>query len=189
MARDKRKKAKRPDRDGGKGDRSAGGGGGGGATSGSSFKAFLKKRAPIYLGLLALFLVFVIPELTKGSLEDALPELDAADARIVGMLMSYSGPDGSGFSMRDAISERITEEFGDRIYGHEDTEISITVWEEPGEMARAGLEPDEYIVIFEIDTHKGGLAYEWFVNYTTGAVTAPPDSPSKHIVDIVNFYD
>ena len=32
----------------------------------NDFKAFLRKRAPIYLGLIAMFVVFVIPEFTKG---------------------------------------------------------------------------------------------------------------------------
>ena len=31
----------------------------------SDFKTFLKKRAPVYLGIIALFVVFVIPEFTK----------------------------------------------------------------------------------------------------------------------------
>ena len=41
----------------------------------SDFKAFLKKRAPIYLGLIAMFIVFVIPEFNKGDLESSFPEL------------------------------------------------------------------------------------------------------------------
>ena len=36
---------------------------------------FLKKRAPIYLALIAMFVVFVIPEMTKGTLEKSFPEL------------------------------------------------------------------------------------------------------------------
>lgn len=177
MARDKRKKkAKEPDR---------GGGAKPPGSSGSSFKAFLKKRAPIYLGLLALFLVFVIPELTKGSLEDALPELEAGDARVVDMLMSYSGPDGSGFSMGEAISDRITEEFGDKIYGHKDTAVTVAVSAAGGE---AAAEKEAYDVEFEIDTHKGQLHYTWTVDADSGTVTSD-DPSSRHVVDIVNFYD
>lgn len=176
MARDKRKKAKGSDRDGAKPP----------GSSGSSFGAFLKKRAPIYLGLLALFLVFVIPELTKGSLEDVLPELEADDARVVGMLMSYSGPDGSGFSMGEAISDKITEEFGGGIYGHKDTAVTVVV-----SMAadrEAAVEKETYDVEFEIDTHKGQLYYAWTVDADSGTVTSD-DPSSKHVVDIVNFYD
>ena len=175
MARDKRKKAKGPDRGGSKPS----------GASGSSFGAFLKKRAPIYLGLLALFLVFVIPELTKGSLEDVLPELEADDARVVDMLMSYRGPDGSGFSMRESISDRITEEFGDRIYSHEETAVTVVVSAAAGEEE---AEKEAYDVEFGIDTHKGQLHYTWTVDTDSGAVTSG-DPPSKHVVDIVNFYD
>ncbi|MCE2497858.1 MAG: hypothetical protein J4F28_02480 [Nitrosopumilaceae archaeon] len=185
MARDKRKKAKSPDRNGGKGDR-RGGGAKPSGTSDSSFKAFLKKRAPIYLGLLALFLVFVIPELTKGSLEDALPELEADGARVVDVLMSYRGPDGSGFSMREAISDRITEEFGDRIYGHKETAITVVVSAAAG--GAAASEKEAYDVEFVIDTHKGQLHYTWTVDADSGTVTSV-DPPSKHVVDVVNFYD
>ena len=40
----------------------------------SDFKAFLKKRAPIYLGLIGLFVIFVIPELTKNDLQNSFPD-------------------------------------------------------------------------------------------------------------------
>lgn len=184
MARDKRKKAKSPDRGGGKNDHRADGAKPP-SSSDSSFKAFLKKRAPIYLGLLALFLVFVIPELTKGSLEDALPELEADDARVIDVLMSYSGPDGSGFSMGEAISDKITEEFGDKIYGHKDTVVTIVVTTRGGGVTTA--ERVDF-VDFEIDTHKGQLHYTWIVDVDSGTVTSY-DPSSKHLVDIVNFYD
>ena len=35
----------------------------------NDFKSFLIKRAPIYLALIAMLVVFVIPEMTKGTLE------------------------------------------------------------------------------------------------------------------------
>ena len=60
----------------------------------NDFKAFLKKRAPVYLGLIALFVVFVIPELTKGDLESSLPELSAEEQQVVDILMGYNGPNG-----------------------------------------------------------------------------------------------
>ena len=176
MARDKRKKkAREPDKDGAKPS----------GSSNSSFRAFLKKRAPIYLGLVALFLVFVVPEITKGGLEDVLPELEAGDARVVSMLMSYSGPDGSGFSMGEAISDKITEEFGDRIYGHKETAVTIVV---SAAGAGGAAEKEAYDVEFGVDTHKGQLHYTWTVDADSGTVTSD-DPPSKHLVDVVNFYD
>ena len=54
-------------------------------TKKSDFKAFLRKRAPIYLGLIALFVVFVIPEFTKGDLESSMPELTAEKQQVTGV--------------------------------------------------------------------------------------------------------
>lgn len=192
MARHKKGRGRSPDRGG-----SGGGAGAGAGTSkpgSSGFGGFLKKRAPIYLGLVALFLVFVIPELTKGGLEDTLPELAADDRRVVDALMGYSGPDGSGHTMMDAISDKITEEFGDKIYDHKDTAIEIAVSPFPAEGGRgsdggeAGAAAAAYEVSFVVDTHKGGLDYVWTVDVDSGRVTSD-DPASKHVVDVVNFYD
>ena len=38
-----------------------------------SLGEFLKKRAPIYLAIIALLIVFFVPELTKGTLQDHIP--------------------------------------------------------------------------------------------------------------------
>ena len=54
MARDSKKKADKPKE--------------------SEFKKFVKKRAPIYLGVITLIIVFIVPELTKGDLEGNFPE-------------------------------------------------------------------------------------------------------------------
>src|SRR3990172_12979125 len=40
----------------------------------SEFKAFLKKRAPIYLGIIGILVIFVIPELTKSDLQSSFPD-------------------------------------------------------------------------------------------------------------------
>lgn len=170
MARDRRKKGRNTDRDDAAPDK----------PSESSFKAFLKKRAPIYLGLVALFLVFVIPELTKAGLDDVLPELAEDDQRVVDVLMSYNGPDGSGFTMAEAISDKITEEFGDEIYGHRGTSTEISVSLAKGAAA--------YDVSLKVHTREGDLEYVWEVDTDSGRVTSG-DPASKHIVDIVNFYD
>ena len=192
MARDRRKKASRK-RDTDSNNSSGENGDNsnkpkkGSSSSDSSFMAFLKKRAPIYLGLVALFLIFVIPELTKSNLEDVMPELAPEEGRVVEMLMTYSGPDQEGLSMAEVISDKITEEFGDGIYGHKDTAVAIEV------MMVSTANPDNqnstmHNVTFEIETRDGTLTYAWRVDEDTGKVTA--DEPdSKHIVDIVNFYD
>lgn len=191
MARDRRKKPRKHGRED-SGAAAGGGGGTGGGSSGSSFGKFLKKRAPIYLGILALFLVFVIPELTKAGLDDILPELEDADERrALDTLMAYSGPDRTGFTMKEAISGKIAEEFGDSIYGHKNTTASVMVVVAPqspqAEAAGGGAE-GTYEVILEVDTHKGSLSYEWTVDPGSGAVDSD-DPPSEYLVDYVNFYD
>ena len=62
----------------------------------SDFGAFLKKRAPIYLGITALFLVFVVPSLTAKSLDDTFPDLSEEEQVVVDTLMGYDGGDGDG---------------------------------------------------------------------------------------------
>jgi len=179
MARDRRKKPRKH----GRGDAGAAAGGG---SSGSSFGKFLKKRAPIYLGILALFLVFVIPELTKAGLDDILPGLEDADEqRALDALMAYSGPDRTGFTMKEAISDKIAEEFGDSIYGHKNTTASVSVTAPQSLQAEAG---GAYEVMLEVDTHKGSLSYKWIVDPGSGAVDSD-DPPSEYLVDYVNFYD
>ena len=146
----------------------------------SDFKAFLRKRAPIYLGLIALFVVFVIPEFTKGDLESSLPELTAEKQQVVDLLMQYNGPNQSGLSVMEAISNKISEEYPDEnIYDNKKTNIELTVTE---------LESEQYQIVLMFESHKGILNYDWNVNSNSGKITSN-NSASKHIIDTVNFYD
>ena len=79
----------------------------------NDFKSFLKKRAPIYLGLIAMFIVFAVPELTKGDLESSFPELSAEEQQVIDILMGYNGPTEAGLNVMDAISNKISDEYGD----------------------------------------------------------------------------
>ena len=146
----------------------------------SDFKAFLRKRAPIYLGLIALFVVFVIPEFTKGDLESSLPELTAEKQQVVDLLMQYNGPNQSGLSVMEAISNKISEEYPDEsIYDNKKTNVELTVTE---------LESEQYQIVLMFESHKGILNYDWNVNSNSGKITSN-NSASKHIIDTVNFYD
>ncbi len=79
----------------------------------SDFKAFLKKRAPIYLGIMGLFMLFVVPDLMKADLESTFPELSSEEQQVVDILMGYNGPNESGLTVMDAISMKISEEYPD----------------------------------------------------------------------------
>ena len=146
----------------------------------SEFKKFVKKRAPIYLGVIALIVVFVIPELTKGDLESKFPELSENDKQIVDKLMSYKGPNEKGLSVLDAISDKISEEYPDeKIYDHRKTVVDLVV---------TNTDSDDYQVILNFQSYKGELNYDWTVNAGTGDIKAN-NPEAKHIIDLVDFFD
>lgn len=166
--------------------------GGGGAKGGKqskkkgSFRDFIKKRAPIYLGLTGLFVIFVVPEIMGGSLHGLFPEdLDAEDRRVLDMVMEYSGPDGDGYTVADAVDAKIRDEFSDdRVYRHGSSKVVIGV-EETGAQT--------YELSFRFESGGGGkeargLDYVWSVDAGSGDIEGM-DSPSKAIVDLVDFYD
>ncbi len=147
---------------------------------GSSFKSFLKKRAPIYLGLVALFVVFAVPELTKAGLQDSLPELAAGDQKIVDILMGYNGPNETGLTLAEAISMKISEQYPDeRIFNDKRTSVELTV---------TNIATDLYMVDFVFKSHKGEIVYNWNVDVESQGITT--DNPeSQYVIDLVDFYD
>jgi hypothetical protein len=85
----------------------------------NDFKSFLRKRAPIYLALIAMLVVFVIPEMTKGTLEKSFPEFSAENQQVVDILMNYDGPNNDGLTVLQALENKISEEYPDeKIYDH-----------------------------------------------------------------------
>jgi len=146
----------------------------------NDFKSFLKKRAPIYLALIAMLIVFVIPELTKGDLESSFPELTSEEEQVLDILMNYNGPNGSGLTVMDAITNKISEEYPDeKIFDHKKTTVDLTV---------NNVNPDEYQVIFNFKSHKGEMHYDWKVNIKSEEITSN-NPEAKHIIDLVDYYD
>jgi len=160
MAKDKKKKEEKPKK--------------------SDFKAFLKKRAPIYLGLIAMFVVFAVPELTKGDLESSFPELSAEEQQVVDILMGYNGPNESGLTVMDAISNKISEEYPDeRIFDNKKTIVGLTV---------SSIDSEKYQVVLNFESHKGEMNYDWSIDMSSEEITSN-NPESKHIIDVVDFYD
>ena len=160
MAKDKKKKEEKPKK--------------------SDFKAFLKKRAPIYLGLIAMFVVFAVPELTKGDLESSFPELTSEEQQIVDVLMGYNGPNESGLTVIEAISNKISEKYPDeKIFDNKKTTVGLTV---------SGIESEKYQVVLNFESHKGEMNYDWNVDMNSGEITSN-NQESKHIIEVVDFYD
>ncbi len=146
----------------------------------NDFKSFLKKRAPVYLGLIALFVVFVIPELTKSGLESCFPELSAEEQQVVDVLMRYNGPDRDGFTMMEALSKVISDEYPDeKIFDNKKTSCGLTV---------SDIETSKYQVVFNFESHRGEINFDWNVDTDSGKVTAN-DPKSKGVIDFVDFYD
>lgn len=147
----------------------------------SEFKKFVKKRAPIYLAVAALIVVFVIPELTKKDLQSYFPEnLAVQEREALDFLMGYRGPDGGGLSMMEAVSGKIGEEYpGENIYDNKKTSIDVMV---------SRTDAGSYQVLLDFESYKGKTSYSWDVDVDTGKIKAN-NPKSKHAVDLVNFYD
>jgi len=146
----------------------------------SDFKAFLRKRAPIYLGIMGLFILFVVPDLMKGDLESSFPELSSEEQQVVDILMRYNGPNESGLTVMDAISMKISEEYPDeKIYDNKKTNVELTV---------SSVGSEEYQVVLNFESHKGEMNYNWNVDMSSGKITSN-NQESKYIIDLVDFYD
>jgi len=146
----------------------------------NDFKSFLKKRAPIYLALIAMLVVFVIPEMTKGTLEKSFPEFSDEEQRIVDILMKYNGPNDDGLTVMEALESKISEEYpNEKIFDHKKTIVDLTV---------TNVNFDEYQVKFNFKSHKGDMNYDWNVNTESEEITSN-NSEGKHVIELVNYYD
>lgn len=146
----------------------------------NDFKSFLKKRAPIYLALIAMFVVFVVPEMTKGTLEKSFPELNDENQRVVDILMKYDGPNNSGLTVLEALENKISEEYPqEKIFDHKKTVVDLTV---------TNVNSEEYKVNFNFTSHKGEMNYDWNVNIISEKISSN-NPESKYIIDLVNYYD
>lgn len=149
----------------------------------SDLKVFLKKRAPIYLGIIAIFVIFVVPELTKNDLQSSFPDnLTYDQKQIVEILMSYNGPNEKGLTVMNAITEQIAAEYpNEKIYDNKKTKVDLVV-------SSTDESKNIYKVILTFESYKGKMEYVWNVNQNTKEIE-PKNSSAKHVIDIVNYYD
>ena len=146
----------------------------------SDLKAFLKKRAPFYLAGIAILVAFVIPELTKGDLESSLPELTAEEQQVVDIVMDYNGPNQSGLTVMEAISNKISEEYPDeKIFDHKKTKVDLSV---------SSVGSEKYQVVLNFTSHKGAMNYDWNININSDEIISN-NPETKRIIDLVDFYD
>ena len=147
----------------------------------SPFKKFLKKRAPVYLAVIAILIIFVIPQITKSDLQDKFPQdLSEENQLVLDSLMSYSGPDKKGYTLINAISDQISEEYpNENIYDNKKTKVDVSILK---------LKDQNYQVLFNFDSYKGNIQYDWSINTQTGIVKGNDES-SQNIKNVVDFYD
>jgi hypothetical protein len=147
----------------------------------NNFKAFLKKRAPLYLAGIALIVISVNGVLSEKNLDDFLIDLSEEEQIVVDMLMQYNGPNESGLNVKDAIENKINEEFPNmKIFDDRNTRIHVVV---------TNVNFQEYQVILNFKSDKGNdINFDWNVNIDSKEIKSN-NPESKHIINTVDFYD
>lgn len=147
-----------------------------------SAKSFLKKRAPIYLAIITMLVVFVIPELTAGSLQDHIPkDLSDGEKEALDAFLAYRGPNNSGLNAIDVLGEKISDDYPDeKIFDDKDTIVEFSI----SELDDANN--DEYKIRLDFQTKKEDTIYEWSVNISTGEIT-DTNPEAKKIIEIVDY--
>jgi len=150
-----------------------------------SFSSFLKKRAPIYLGIIGLFMIFAYPALTEKNLESLLADdsFEGNERLALEMVKFYKGSNDSGISVIDVIEEKINDKHdGQKIFNHEKTWAYFTV-----ESVNNNNKVYEVVFVFNAENNQS-MRYEWHVNIETGEIDSR-DTPSKIIIQRVDYYD
>ena len=147
----------------------------------NNFKAFLKKRAPLYLAGIALIVISVNGVLSEKNLDDFLIDLSVEEQIVVDMLMQYNGPNESGLNVKDAIENKINEQFPNmKIFDDRNTRIHVVV---------TNINLQEYQVILNFKSDKGNdINFDWNVNIDSKEIKSN-NPESKHIINTVDFYD
>ena len=148
-----------------------------------SFTAFLKKRAPIYLGLIGLFFLFAYPALIEKNLESHIPtDLTEDERAMVDFLLSYNGLNNSGMTIMNVLEEEISTKYPDKkIF---DTEITLLRLE----FEKLSDSNSSHDVTFLFMINEEILTYTWIVDMNSGEISSA-NPEAKRILDIVNYYD
>jgi len=154
-----------------------------------SFGAFLKKRAPIYLGLIGLFLLFVYPALTEKNLNSILDDSFEGNDRIaVDMVKFYSGSNDTGITIFEVIEEKINEKYeGVKIFDDENTSANFFVDPIPPFLEANNEFTHQVIFTFNTEGNQP-IVYNWFVNIENGEIS-PIDDDTKNIQQTVDYSD
>ena len=148
-----------------------------------SFSSFLKKRAPIYLGIIGLFMIFAYPALTEKNLESLLADdsFEGGEKIAVEMVKFYKGTNDTGMTILQVIEEKINDKYSDqKIFDDEDTWAEFTV-------EVVNTKNYEVVFVFIVENNQS-MRYEWNVNLESGEISST-DGPSRIILQTVDHYD
>lgn len=146
----------------------------------NNLKAFLKKRAPLYLAGIALIAISANGILTEKHLDDFLIDFSEEEQIVVDILMQYNGPNESGFNVKNGIEDKIKDEYPDeKIFDNRNTRVKLDVTE---------INLEEYQVILNFKGHKGEIIFDWNVNIDSKEIESN-NTISKNIINLVDFYD
>jgi len=148
-----------------------------------SILKFLKKRAPIYGVIIAVTIIFLIPELTQSDLQSILTDDATGNEKLaIDMIKSHDGPSQKGLQLIDVLTEQINDEYSDKkIFDHKDTVANIFAIDAAGTLGQG-----TYEVHFTFDTYKENHEYVWSINIDTGEIKAI-NPEAKRILDLVNY--
>jgi len=146
----------------------------------NNLKAFLKKRAPLYLAGITLIIISLHGVLTEKGLDDFFVDISEEEQIVVDILMQYNGPNESGFNVKNGIEDKIKVEYPDeKIFDNRNTRVKLDVTE---------INLEEYQVILNFKGHKGEIIFDWNVNIDSKKIES--NNPiSKNIINLVDFYD
>jgi hypothetical protein len=146
----------------------------------NNLKAFLKKRAPLYLAGIALIVISANGVLTEKHLDDFLIDFSEEEQIVVDILMQYNGPNESGLNVKDAIENKINEEYPDKkIFDDRNTRVELDITK---------INFEEYRIILNFKGDRGEIIYDWNVNIDSKEIESN-NPESKYIINIVDFYD
>ena len=148
-----------------------------------SFSGFLKKRAPIYLGIIGLFMIFAYPALTEKNLESLLADdsFEGNERIALEMVKFYKGSNDKGMTVLQVIEEKINDKFPDeKIFSDEDTWAEFIV-------EKIDEKVYEVVFVFSVENDQS-LRYEWHANIESEKIDSR-DTPSRILLQIVDHYD
>ena len=150
-----------------------------------SFSGFLKKRAPIYLGIIGLFMIFAYPALTEKNLESLLPDyFEGDEKKAIELFKSYNGANEQGMTILQVIEKIILEKYPDeKIFDDEETSADWIITNLVDKESEFTHE-----IVFVFDANGDTMSYGWYINVDTSELS-PIDTDSRKVQQTVDYFD